>query len=187
MHRIDRTIWRGAVLGAAAALLLSACGSSGASTSTTTPNTGTSTPSASDSPAAASFPIPNGTFDATGTRQEALAKGFSNKEIDHYYGPDGKLPVTIVLDDGTVQVFVVGDDGVKELGSSGTYTATKTMWVVTEESEACAAGCVEAWRWSFDGKVLSLKLMPGLSHDSIGAADLRGVRLVAEHDYEKVG
>lgn len=187
MHRIGRTIGRASVLAAAAALLLSACGSSGTSTSTTTPSFGTTTPSASASLAAASFPIPNGTFAATGTRQEALAKGFSNKEIDHYYGPDGKLPVTIVLDDGTFQAFVVGDDGVKELGSSGTYTATKTLWVATEESEACAAGCVETWRWSFDGKVLSLKLMPALSHDSLGAADLRGVRLVAEHDYKKVG
>jgi hypothetical protein len=187
MHRIDRTIGRGVVLAVAAALML-ACGSIGTNTSTTTPTPVTSTPpSASPSPAPASFPIPNGRFDATGTRQEALDKGFSNKEIDHYYGPDGKLPLSIVLDDGTFQVFVVEDDGVKELGSSGTYTATKTLWVATEEGGACVVGCVETYRWSFDGKVLTLKLMPGLSHDSLGPADLRGVRLVTEHDYKKVG
>ena len=34
--------------------------------------------------------------------------------------------LTFVLDDGTFQIFVVGDDGVKELGAKGTYTATKT-------------------------------------------------------------
>jgi hypothetical protein len=191
MHRTDRPIGRAYVL-AVAALVLSACGSTGSNSSATTPSTGsattspagTTTPSASASATAASFPIPNGTYDTTATRQEALAKGFSNKEIDRWYGPDGKQPLTIVLDDGTVQVFVVGDDGVKELGSSGTYTATKTLWVVTEEAEGCP-GCVEAWRWSFDGKVLSLKLVPRLSHDTLGPADLRAVRLVAEHDYVK--
>jgi hypothetical protein len=187
MHRIDRTIGRGDVLALAAALMLAACGWIGTSTTTTTPSPGTSTPpSASPSPAPASFPIPNGRFDATGTRQEALNKGFSNKEIDHYYGPDGKLPLSIVLDDGRFVIFVVGDNGVKELGSSGTYTATRKVWVVTEEGGACA-GCVETYRWSFNGKVLSLKLEPGLSQDHLGPADLRTVRLVTEHDYVRVG
>jgi hypothetical protein len=193
MHGTHRPIGRTYVLAVAALLLLSACGSSGANSSAitpssespTTPAAGTTTPSASVSATAASFPIPNGTFDATATRQETLAKGFSNKEIDRWYGPDGMLPVSIVLDDGAFQIFVTGDDGVKERGSLGTYTATKTVWVVTEEGEACS--CVEAYRWSFDGKVLSLKLAPGLSHDSNGPPDLRIVRLVTEHDYVKTG
>jgi hypothetical protein len=174
------------VLSAAAALLLSACGSSGISTSTITPSPETSAPSASASPAAASFSIPNGTYATTATRQEALAKGFSNKEIDKYYGRDGRAQYILVLDDGAFLQFVVSDDGVKEQGAQGTYTATKTAWVATEVGEGCS-GCVETYRWSFDGKVLSLKLMPGLSQDSLGAADLRGVRLVSEHDYKKVG
>jgi hypothetical protein len=187
MHRTDRPIGRGYVL-AVAALVLSACGSSGTNSSATapssgsptTPAAGTTTPSASASATVASFPIPNGTFDAIATRQEALAKGFSNKEIDRYYGPDGELPVTFVFDDGTLEVFVVGDDGVKVLGDTATYTATKTRLVVTDEGEGCS-GCVYTWRWSFDGKVLSLKLLSG----SAGPADFRGVRLVAEHDYVK--
>ncbi|HXJ65769.1 MAG TPA: hypothetical protein VNN79_18585 [Actinomycetota bacterium] len=191
MHRTDRPIGRGYVL-AVAALLLSACGSSGTNSSATTPRTGspttsaagTTTPSASAFATAASFPIPNGTYDATATRQEALAKGFSSKEIDHYYGSDGKLPVSIVLDDGTFQMFVTGDDGVKELGAKGTYTATRTRWVAMAGAEA-VAGDVYTYRWSFDGNVLSLKLLPRLTQDSLGPADLRGVQLVTDHDYVK--
>jgi hypothetical protein len=191
MERKDRPIGRRYVL-AVAALVLSACGSSGtnspanapSSGSPTTSAAGTTTPPASASATAASFPIPNGTFDATGTRQEALAEGFSIKEIDAQYGPDGKLPITLVLDDGTFQMFVAGDDGVKELGAKGTYTATRTRWVATGEAEA-VAGDVYAYRWSFDGNVLSLKLLPRLSHDSLGPADLRAVQLVTDHDYVK--
>jgi hypothetical protein len=189
MHRTGRPIGRGYVF-AVAALVLSACGSSGtnspanapSSGSPTTSAAGTTTPTASASAAAASFPIPNGTFDATASREEALAEGFSNKEIDAQYGPDGKLPVTLVLDDGTYQAFVVGDDGVKELGDKGTYTATQTRWILTDEVEA-VAGYVYTYRWSFDGKVLSLELLS----DSGGPADFRIVRLVTEHDYVKAG
>jgi hypothetical protein len=39
------------------------------------------------------------------------------------------------------------------------------------------------FKWSFDGKVLSLKLVKDLA----GPADFRDVRLVAEHDYVKTG
>ncbi len=153
------------------------------SRSATTSPAGTTTPPAGAT-SAASFPIPNGTYDATATRQEALAKGFSNREIDAAYGPDGKLPVTIVLDDGTFQVFGTGDDGVKELGAKGTYTATRTRWVAMAGAEA-VAGDVYTYRWSFDGNVLSLKLLPRLTHDRLGPADLRGVQLVTDHDYVK--
>lgn len=180
----------GASLDAATAVLLSACTSGGSSPSAATapssksPTTaaGTTIPSASPSATAASFPIPNGTYETTATRKEALAKGFSNKEIDDAYGADGKLPVTLVFDAGTEQVFVVGDDGVKELGGRGTYTATETRLVVTDQSEGCS-GCVVTFKWSFDGKVLSLKLVKDLA----GPADFRDVRLVAEHDYVKTG
>ena len=189
MHQMERMIGSGVAF-AAGALLLSACGSSGtnaqatrsSSASPTTQAAVAVTPSVSPSPSALSFPIPNGTYEATATRQEALAKGFSKKEIDAQYGPDGKLPVTFVLDNGALQVFVVGDDGVKELGDTGTYTATEKRFVVTDEGEGCS-GCVVTWLWSFDGKVLSLKLVS----DSAGRADFRGVRLVAEHDYVKTG
>jgi hypothetical protein len=188
MLRACRKSGRGSVLIVAAALLMSACAASGASTSTITPNSGSATipvavtasPSATSFPT--SFPIPNGTFDTTATRQEALDKGFSNKEIDKSYGLDGKLPLTIVLDGSTYQVFVVGDDGVKERGDMGTYTATKTLWVATDESEGCS-GCVLAYRWSIHSQVLSLKLLS----DSGGPADFRDVRLVTEHDYVKAG
>jgi hypothetical protein len=190
MHRTDRRIGLGFVL--VVATLMLACGSSGTNSSATAPSSGsrttpvagTTTLSTSASAAAASFPIPNGTYDATATRSEALAKGFSNEEIDHYYGSDGKLPVTIVLDDGTFQMFVTGDDGVKELGAKGTYTATRTRWVAIAGAEA-VAGDVYTYRWSFDGNVLSLKLLPRLTHDSLGPADLRGVQLVTDHDYVK--
>jgi hypothetical protein len=128
------------------------------------------------------FPIPNGTYEATGTRKEALAKGFSNKEIDAAYGADGKQPFIFVFDAGTFLNFVVGDDGVKELGAKGTYTATGKRLIVTSESEGCF-GCVYTYRWSFDGKVLSLKLLSS----STGPADFRDVRLVSEHDYVKTG
>ncbi len=186
MHRTDRLIGRAYVL-AVAALWLSACGSSGtnspattpSSESPTTPVAGTTTPSAS---ASAPFPIPNGTYEATATRQEALAKGFSNKEIDAAYGQDGRLPVTFVFDDGTYQVFVTGDDGVKELGDKGTYSATTTRLVATDEAEG-VAGQVYTYRWSFDGNVFSLKLLS----DSGGQTDFRDVRLVSEHDYVKTG
>ena len=190
MHRKDRPIGRGYVL-AVAALVLSACGSSGTNSPANTPSSespttsaaGTTTPSVSASATAASFPIPNGTFDAIATRQEALAKGFSNKEIDRWYGPDGRLPVTIVLDDGTFQIFVTGDDGVKELGSLGTYTATKKR-VGRDGRGRSVSGCVETYRWSFDGKVLSLKLAWSCRMTA-WTADLRIVRLVTEHDYVK--
>jgi hypothetical protein len=179
MDRIHRTIWWGAVL-VVNAVALSAC------TSTSTPiarsETVATATTTTASSSASSFPIPNGTYDTTATRKEALAKGFSNKEIDKYYGRDGRAQYTLVLDDGTVQHFVVGDDGVKELGSQGTYTATKTLWVVTELGEGCA-GCVQTFRWSLDGKILSLELVS----DSAGQADFRDVRIVAEHDYVKVG
>ena len=183
MHQITRTIRRGSVLGAVA-LLLAACVSSGTGPSATTLSTeSTSTRvSGTASPTSASFLIPNGTFDATGTRRDALAKGFSNKEIDKAYGPDGELPLTLVLADGTYQAFVVGDDGVKVLGDKGTYTATERLWVAADESEGCS-GCVYTYRWSFNGKVLSLKLLS----DTVGPGDFRAVRLVTEHDYVKEG
>jgi hypothetical protein len=175
---------------AGAAMILLACGSGGTSTSVTpsisgSPTglaVGTTTPSADDPATTSSFPIPNGTYEATATRREALEKGFSNKEIDEWYGPDGKLPISFELDDGSFLNFVVGDDGVKELGAKGTYTATKKLWIPTSEGEGCP-GCTYTYRWSFDGKVLSLELVSG----SEGPADFREVRLVTEHDYVKVG
>jgi hypothetical protein len=173
---------------AAVAVLLSACGShgtpsaeTGSSPSSSTAAKAGATPSASASPAPASLPIPNGTFHTTATRREARAKGFTNKEIDHWYGPDGKQPLTIVLDNGTLQMIVEGDDGVREVGATGTYTATKKLWVATSTSPGCP-GCVFTYLWSFDGNVLSLKLM----RDSAGPKDFRLVRLVSEHDYVKV-
>ena len=118
------------------------------SESPTTPSAGTTTPSASASATAASFPIPNGTYDATADPQRGARQvGFSNKEIDKWYGPDGKLPVTLVLADGRYKIFVVGDDGVKELGATATYTATKKLWVAADESEGCP-GCIYTYRWS---------------------------------------
>jgi hypothetical protein len=177
MDRIHRTILRSSVL-VVSAVVLSAC------TSTSPQIAGSETDATAaatkDPSSASSFPIPNGTYGATATRQEELDKGFSNEEITHWYGPDGKQPITIVLDDGTYQVFVVGDDGVKELGDRGTYTATRRQWVATTQSEGCSA-CVYTFRWSLDGDVLSLKLLSG----SAGPADFRDVRLVAEHDYVK--
>lgn len=179
MDRKHRTIWRSSVL-VMSAVSLSAC------TSTNTPIAGSETvataAATTASSSASSFPIPNGTYDTTATRKEALAKGFSNEEIDKWYGPDGRQPLTLVLDDGRYQAFVVEDDGVKQLGDTGTYTATKTMWVATSESEG-VSGEVLTYQWSFDGRVLSLKLLT----DSAGAADLRTVRLVTEHDYVKAG
>jgi hypothetical protein len=181
MDQLGRTLRRGAGCIAAVALLLTACSSSGTAGS---PSVGSSprptTPVAS--PDAPSFPIPNGTFDATGTREEALAAGFTNKEITAAYGSDGTMAVTLVLDDGMYQMFVVGDDGVKELGDKGTYTATNTRWFPTTVGEGCS-GCAYTLRWSFDGTVLSLELLRG----SAGPEDFRLVRLVAEHDYVKVG
>jgi hypothetical protein len=182
MHRKDRTIGWGPALVAAAGLVLSACGSSVTGNSTTTPSSGTTSPLGSPSVAAESFPIPNGTYKTTATRKEALAKGFTNKEIDHWYGPDGKQPLTIVLDNGAYHVSVVGDDGVEEVGDLGTYTATKKQWIPTSQAPGCP-GCVFTLRWSFDGKVLSLKLV----RDSAGPKDFRLSRLVIEHDYVKVG
>ena len=189
MHRTDPAIGPRFLL-AAAALLLSACRSSGTSTSAATvssPGSPTtpaaiSTHSASPSIAPAKFPIPNGRFSTTASRQEALAKGFTKKEIDQWYGLDGEQPLTIVLDDGTYEVIVENDDGVKEMGDTGTYTATKKEWIATEDGSGCP-GCVQTYRWSFDGKVLSLKL----ESDSAGPKDFRVVRLVTEHDYVKVG
>ena len=169
------------------ALLLSACSSGAAVTASSTakPTTSsgeTATPSLSPSVTAATFPIPNGTYKTTATRKEALAKGFTNKEIDHWYGPDGKQPLTIVLDNGTFEMNVEDDDGVVEVGAKGTYTATKNQWIATSESPGCP-GCVYTYRWSFDGKVLSLRLTNG----SAGPKDSRLARLVTEHDYVKVG
>jgi hypothetical protein len=79
-------------------------------------------------------------------------------------------------------MIVEGDDGVKEVGASGTYTATERLWVATSENPGCPA-CVFTYRWSFDGKVLSLALL----RDSAGPADFHLVQLVTEHDYVKVG
>ena len=168
------------VIAAAAVPLLSACGSHEATTSAVTPP---ASPSVGASPSAgvSKFPIPDGTFDTTATRREAHAKGFTNKEIDHWYGPDGKYPLTIVLNNGKYQVWGVGDDGVNEVGDLGTYTATEKLWIVTSEAPGCP-GCVFTFRWSFDGTVLSLKMVS----DSAGPKDFRVTRLVAEHDYAKV-
>ncbi len=180
MHRANIG-WRSVLV--VVALLSFACTSSRTDTAASTSGTGsTTTPDVDPASPASSFPIPNGTYDTTGTRKEALEAGFSNKEIDKWYGPDGKLPVTLVLADGRYKIFVVGDDGVKELGATATYTATKKLWVAGDESEGCP-GCIYTYRWSLDGKVLSLKLVPRLTHDKRGPEDLRGVRLVTEHDY----
>ena len=89
MHRTDRTIGPAYVL-AVAALVLSGCGSSGTNSPANTPSSGSSTtsaagttaPPASASATTASFPIPNGTYDATPTRQEELARGFTKQELD---------------------------------------------------------------------------------------------------------
>lgn len=183
---MDRTYrvnigWR-SVLGVVLLLSL-ACTSSQTDTAATTSGTSsTKIPDVAPASPTSSFPIPNGTYDTTGTRQEALEAGFSNKEIDKWYGPDGKLPVSLVLADGRYQIFVVGDDGVEELGATATYTATKKLWVAGDESEGCP-GCIYTYRWSLHGKVLSLRLVPRLTHDKRGPEDLRGVRLVTEHDY----
>lgn len=179
MERFARTLRRGVACISAVALLMAACSSSGTGSPSLESSPHPSTQSAS--PDAPAFPIPNGMFDATGTREEALAAGFTNKEITAAYGPDGTMPVTLVLDDGVFQVFGVGDDGVKELGAKGTYTATNTRWVAVSESEGCS-GCVTTFRWAFDGTVLSLELL----RDSAGPEDFRDVQLVAEHDYVKV-
>jgi hypothetical protein len=181
MDRSGNTVRRATVRIAVIALLLTACSSGGstASPAVARSHRPTTPPPSPDAP---SLPIPNGTFDATETRKEALAAGFSSKEITAAYGPDGTMPVTLVLDDGVYQVFGVGDDGVKELGDKGTYTATDTRWVAASESEGCS-GCVYTFRWSFDGTVLSLELLRG----SKGPEDFRQVQLVAEHDYVKVG
>ena len=95
------------VIAAAAVPLLSACGSHGATTSAVTPS------SASPSAGTSSSRSPMAASTRRRRRQEALAKGFTNKEIDHWYGADGKYPLTIVLNNGTYQVRGVGDDGVE--------------------------------------------------------------------------
>ncbi len=184
MRGLNRTIGWGSVF--AIALALSGCSSSGTTSVAAAPTTaaaGSITSSAPPSPGAASFPIPNGTYKTTATRQEALAKGFTNKEIDHGYGPDGILPLTIVIDNGAYHVSGVGDDGVEEVGDLGTYTATKKLWIATSQSPGCPGSCVYTYRWSLDGGVLSLKLERGPA----GPRDFRLVRLVSEHDYVTVG
>jgi hypothetical protein len=121
-------------------------------------------------------------YNAKPTRKEELAKGFTNKEIDRWMAPDGKNSITIVLHDGSWEVRVVGDDGIEVVGDQGTYTATKKLWIAT--SRGGPGGTVICtYRWSFDGKVLSLKL----TNDSAGPKDFHVVRLVTEHDYVKVG
>jgi hypothetical protein len=182
MRGLNRTIGWGVVF--ATVLVLTGC-SSGAPSVATVPTTaaaGIVRSSVSPSAGGASFPIPNGTYKTTATRREALAKGFTTKEIDRYYGPDGKLPYSLVFDNGSYHDIVESDSGLEEVGDLGTYTAAERVLVMTSKSSGCP-GCVYTWRWSFDGKVLSLKLLSG----SEGPADLRNVRLVAEHDYMKVG
>jgi hypothetical protein len=180
MHRIGRTIGRGTVLGVAVVQLLMACGSS--SGSPITPAVQVTMPSLSPSPTAASFPIPNGTFIATPTRREELAKGFTTEYLDRFLGAGGSLtPYTLVFENGTYHDVVEGADGVKQVGDLGTYTATEKLLILTSETPGCL--CTYTYRWSFDGTVLSLKLVSG----SAGPADFRNVRLVTEHDYVKVG
>jgi hypothetical protein len=177
-----RTIGRGSLIAAAGALLLSACSSSGATTSGATSSHETSTPIASQTASVSSFPIPNGTYKATPTCQEELAKGFTNKELHHACGPNGTLPpYVLVFDNGTYHDVVEGLDGVKQVGDLGTYTATEKLLILTSETPGCP--CTATYRWSFDGKVLSLKLLS----DSTGPADFRNVRMVTEHDYVKAG
>ena len=172
-----RGIGCGCLLASAMALLFPACGHAGAASTALPSSVRTSTPSPTPSVPPSPSPFPNGRYDATVTRQEELARGFTNSEFDRAFGsPNGPVPVVYVFQDGAYQ-FIVEANGVRQVGAAGTYTATKKLLMVRDTGSFY----VVTYRWSFDGRVLSLHVLS----DTAGKADLRDVRMVTERDYVK--
>ncbi len=133
-------------------------------------------------PAAPTSALPNGTYEYTFTPEEAaevISVGFSPEEAAEA-GYPGVVSVSLRFADGQWQLFYTVDGVVYEVngqpeGDGGTFRLSGDRLVLSNP------GGDVTYRWTFDGQVLSLKMLE-LSDPEEDAV----VRLMTEHDYRLV-
>lgn len=161
--------WLGA---GCAVVLVAGCGGSGEADD---PGAESSTESPTSAGATASdFPV--GTYVATATREQALAKGFDDALIAELYGPDGSVIIKLKFLDGRWTQFVNDEGQPPEPGDLGTYRSVDGLLEMTSESQGCP-GCVGLVDWVLDADTLSVRFAEDGHPDD--------ERLMVEHDYRR--
>jgi TRAP-type transport system periplasmic protein len=103
--------------------------------------------------------IPDGTFEKTVTREEAVAAGVPVSFLDQpgeFLGID-EFHITIRLQDGRYQ-FLANYVGGTQVGDRGTYTYDEGGRLVKTSSSSGCSGCTSVFDWSFEEDVLVLEV-----------------------------
>ena len=101
--------------------------------------------------------IPDSTWTKVVTREQAERIGVPEARIDHEFGADGLLSLTLDLTDGSYAVLNINDDGVVESGDSGTYEYDDRGRLVTTSNAPGCPRCVLTYRWHIDNDRLVLE------------------------------
>jgi hypothetical protein len=176
------------VVSVAAALILSACGSSSpdASPSSPMPTTPppTSPPPNSPSPTPIQLPpIPDGKYSTIATRADAIRFGLREDRIEENTGH-----FTLIINEGRWELIQRADHPIQFPDNSGIYTGTGHSVVFEVQSPAVNAGTTTC-RWAFHpgSKTLTFVVLAVSVNDGPDGTIAADRTIWQSHPWRKVG